>query len=84
MLLGSMLYWAEGSKEKEYFPGTGVVFGNSDVNMIKIYLKWLTECLLVTEDEIVFGIYVHESYKNRIKDLCRFWSEVIGFSVDFF
>ena len=31
-LMGVMLYWAEGHKEKEYRPGTGVQFTNSDPN----------------------------------------------------
>ena len=84
MLLGTMLYWAEGSKEKEYYPGIGVVFGNSDVKMIKLYLKWLKDCLMVSNDEITFGIYIHETYKDNLETLRSFWSKNTGFPINFF
>jgi hypothetical protein len=28
--MGTVLYWAEGTKEKDYRPGTGIEFTNSD------------------------------------------------------
>ena len=83
-LLGIMLYWAEGSKEKKYSPGTGVVFSNSDVRMINTYIKWLKNCLLISEDRLVFEIYVHETHKDNIENLRRFWSEQTGFPVIWF
>lgn len=38
-LIGIMLYWAEGSKEKDYRPGQGIIFSNSDPLMIKLFLN---------------------------------------------
>src|SRR3972149_11 len=45
MLIGTILYWAEGSKQKEHNPSKEVIFTNSDPKMIRIYLRWLKECL---------------------------------------
>lgn len=83
-LAGVMLYWAEGSKEKEYSPGTGIIFGNSDIYMVKLYLKWLKDCLLISEDRLVFEIYVHETHKDNIENVCHFWSENTGFPIALF
>ena len=83
-LTGIMLYWAEGSKEKEYSPGAGLIFGNSDVKMIRIYLKWLKKCLFVSEDEITFGIYIHENYADSTKKVREFWSKETGFPISSF
>jgi len=83
-LLGTMLYWAEGCKEKKYRPGIGTIFCNSDFLMIKLYLKWLKDCLLISEDCLVFEIYIHETYKDNIESLRCFWSEKTGFPVNYF
>ena len=84
LLLGTMLYWAEGCKEKEYNPGTGTIFCNSDFLMIKLYLKWLKDCLFISEDRLVFEIYIHETHKDNIENVRHFWSEKTGFPVALF
>lgn len=77
-LMGVMLYWAEGSKEKEYRPGLGVQFTNSDPYMLKLFLKWLLEICEVNKDDIDFEIYVHESSRNRLHDVIRYWSRMLN------
>lgn len=79
--MGTVLYWAEGSKQKEHSPSKGVVFSNSDPSIIKIFLKWLKECLKVSENQIVFEIYIHESYKRTIPELTLYWSSTTKFPV---
>lgn len=83
-LMGIMLYWAEGAKEKEYAPGQGVVFSNSDPMMIKIFLKWLKECLRVPEKRISLEIYIHETHKNKVIGTQEYWSSATGFSLSKF
>jgi hypothetical protein len=83
-LMGVMLYWAEGTKEKEYNIGQGVTFNNSDYKMIQLFLKWLKKCLKLSDDRIVFDIYIHENNKNRLDEVKSFWSKVTGFSIDKF
>jgi hypothetical protein len=38
MLVGAALYWAEGSKEKEYSPSAKFRFSNSDADMVRVYM----------------------------------------------
>ena len=75
-LIGIVLYWAEGSKEKEYHPGSGVKFMNSDPLMIKLFLKWLKEICHVDSQEITLEIYLHDNNKHRIPEVKRFWEDV--------
>jgi len=81
MLIGVSLHWAEGSKQKENDPSKEVVFSNSDPRMIKIYLKWLNECLGIHPGEIVFEIYIHETHKKSIAELASYWSKVTEFPI---
>ncbi len=83
-LLGIALYWAEGSKEKESRPGSGVIFTNSDVEMIVLFLKWLFEICCVSKDEIYCEIYLHDSYRGEILRFQRFWSERTGLPLSYF
>jgi hypothetical protein len=80
-LMGVMLYWAEGSKEKTYRPTTGVIFSNSDPLMCKLFLKWLKEIVGVKKERIEFEIYVHETAKDKIKQICGFWAVQTGFAM---
>lgn len=79
-LMGIMLYWAEGSKEKEGRPGSGVQFSNSDPRMIKFFLLWLKRILKIPDSDICFEIYIHENNLNRSKQVINFWINSAGFS----
>lgn len=84
MLIGATLYWAEGSKQKEHNPSKQVIFSNSDPKMIRLYLKWLDECLKISSNNIVFEIYIHETHKKTIQELSTYWSKATGFPVSKF
>jgi hypothetical protein len=73
LLVGSALYWAEGSKAKPHNISQGLDFGNSDLRMILTYLTWLRLCLGVSDDRISLSIYIHESARSRIEDVKRYW-----------
>ena len=45
LLVGACLYWAEGSKEKSYQPGSPLKFSNSDWRMVKIFQEFLRRIL---------------------------------------
>jgi hypothetical protein len=83
-LIGTALYWAEGSKEKEYSPGEGVKFSNSDAKMIRLFLKWLTDICKIPKNQIGFEIYVHNNYKSELGRFKEFWSKETGFPIDLF
>jgi hypothetical protein len=79
-LIGIALYWGEGAKEKEYRPGSGIKFSNSDPYMIRVFLRWLLEIVRVPEEKIYFDIYIHENYKDKINQVINYWSNNTGFS----
>ena len=64
-LMGIMLYWAEGSKEKEDCRTSAVKFSNSDPFMHNIFAKWLIKVCKVHENHIIYELYIHDSHKNR-------------------
>ncbi|HZQ29973.1 MAG TPA: hypothetical protein VFA93_02765 [Patescibacteria group bacterium] len=80
-LIGIMLYWAEGAKDKEYSPGQSVIFSNSDPLMIKVFLKWIDICLQIPVEDMQFSIYIHENHKHNIEKVKKFWSDATGFSI---
>ncbi len=78
-LIGIALYWAEGHKQKDYRPSTRVMFNNSDIFMLKLYIKWLEQCLKIPKSDICFEIYIHETYEKTKESLIEYWSNVTGF-----
>lgn len=78
-LMGIMLYWAEGSKQKEHSPSVGVEFANSDYRMIQLYLRWLINILKVPKSDITFRVYIHKNSKVKMKDVLKFWVKKTGF-----
>lgn len=73
-LIGAVLYWAEGTKEKEYRPGARVEFSNSDPSMLRVFKTWLIESAKLTEADIRYEIYLHETSKGRLQEIKRYWS----------
>ncbi len=78
-LIGTALYWAEGSKEKSHKSGTGLIFNNSDPAMIKLYIRWLREICLISYDHIHLSLYIHETKSRQIESIKRFWLTYINF-----
>lgn len=83
-LMGIMLYWAEGSKQKSYNPSVMVQFANSDAYMIKLFLKWLLEICQIKKHNIKFEIYVHYNKKSQIRHIVDYWSQIVGFPKAYF
>lgn len=83
-LAGVLLYWAEGSKEKEYQPGSRVEFTNSDPLMLKLFLKWLSEICNIPMSDVRFEIYIHENSQNRLGVVAQYWSKRLGVPRNFF
>lgn len=82
-LIGVALYWAEGSKQYEHSPSTGVVFNNSDSRMIRFFLRWLKQ-MKVPQIAIGFELYVHETRKPDVPAFRRWWAKELGISVSRF
>ncbi|MDO8603841.1 MAG: hypothetical protein Q7K40_00280 [bacterium] len=74
-LVGTVLYWAEGTKEKEDAPGSGIQFTNSDPKMLITFLSWLRDSCSIEDGRIHFQIYLHETSDGRIKEVVEYWSK---------
>lgn len=74
-LIGAVLYWAEGTKEKETAPGSGIQFTNSDPRMLKIFLLWLRSVCMIDEEKIHFQVYLHETNNSRVGKVVEYWSK---------
>lgn len=76
-IAGIALYWGEGAKERRH--GALARLDNSDPELIKLYLKWLLDVCGVAKKEIYFRISLHESAKDRLGEVKKYWLEVTGF-----
>lgn len=75
LLVGATLYWAEGSKDKEYARRERLVFINSDVRVIRTYLAWL-DAMDIDPDRRSFRLSIHES--ADVPAATEFWGDAIG------
>ncbi len=75
-LCGVMLYWAEGSKEKDITKNSVVKFSNSDPKMIRLFLKWLEEIAQVKHTDIVYELYIHET--AGVGNALSYWAKTIS------
>ncbi len=63
-----MLYWAEGNKHKN-----SLTFTNSDVNMIKLFIKFLKEHFKLSDDRFKISINCYLTNGINEKDIEYFW-----------
>ncbi|MFH1854951.1 MAG: hypothetical protein ABH810_00865, partial [bacterium] len=77
-LMGIMLYWAEGAKEKQNSRAAGVEFGNSDSRMVFLYIKWLVDICKVPRNQIKYDLYVHEAQRENVAEIKRYWIRVLS------
>ena len=75
--IAAALYWAEGSKQHEHSPSTGIMFGNSDARMIKIFLLWLAHAD-VSMLQVHFELYIHETRKSETSDFKHWWTQELN------
>ncbi|MBI4079038.1 MAG: hypothetical protein HY429_01950 [Candidatus Levybacteria bacterium] len=74
-IAGIALYWAEGFKNKhEHRLG----FCNSDPKMIKFYIWWLEKILAVNKNDIIARLTLNISYKKKVREMEKYWSELTG------
>ena len=83
-LMGVIMYWAEGAKEKEHHPGSQLQFSNMDSKMIQIFLIWLFRVCKIHKNMIVFNIFLHQTHKAKVEEVRQFWSKITGFPIESF
>ncbi|MFG3120003.1 hypothetical protein ACGF4C_37295 [Streptomyces sp. NPDC048197] len=77
-LIGVGLYWSEGSKSKPYQRRERVIFVNSDPDMIRVYMAWLT-LLGVEREHLRFSLMIHES--ADVVGAEQYWADLVGIDV---
>jgi hypothetical protein len=80
-LIGVVLYWAEGGKDKPYDRRELLKFSNSDPDVVRTYMAWL-DLLGVEPDRFRFRVQIHESADPEAA--VRYWSDVVGASPERF
>lgn len=74
-LIGIALYWAEGFKHKDE---SSLGLATMDVNMAKIYIRWLKECLNVEKVELSFRVTANIHYSEKISEMEEYWAHKLG------
>ena len=82
-LIGIILYWAEGSKQKDWNVSQSLQFTNSDPLMIKLYISWLKDSLMIEKENIIASLAIHENNKKRLVKVVEFWEKLTGISTLF-
>ncbi|MFZ2200015.1 MAG: hypothetical protein WAV40_04460 [Microgenomates group bacterium] len=72
-LLGLAIYWSEGSKNDGR-----VLLTNSDPHMIRLYVRWLTECFGIMSSQITCRVTINESHCDRREEIEQYWSHIVG------
>lgn len=67
-MTGCMLYWAEGSKARNT-----VTFANSEVPMVKLFLRFLRECFATPNERITLRLNVYTGNGLRVRDIEEHW-----------
>ncbi len=65
---GCMLYWAEGSKSKN-----SLCFVNSDIQMIKFFLKFLKESFNLSNEDITISVNCYTNNGLSKNEIESFW-----------
>lgn len=74
-LIGSVLYWAEGSKQRASTVSNSVTFNNSDPAMVRFFKDWLIKIVGVGLHRLKFELYIHESQEHRLMEIQRYWAK---------
>lgn len=72
-MIGSLLYWAEGSK-KDFS------FSNTDPRMIRVFIYVLKKSFKVNVDDLKVSLRIYEDLDK--KACLSYWSEVTGVELD--
>jgi len=72
-LAGCMLFWAEGSRNRNT-----VRFTNSDPEMVRLFVKFLKTCFGIPGEEIRITCNLFADHRERQWEIEQYWLEVTG------
>lgn len=79
MMLGIGLFMGEGSKT-----GSSVRFLNSNVDIIKIFIRWTIEVLGVPRSNVICRVMINEMHRHRDAEIRSRWSSSLEIPVSQF
>lgn len=74
-LMGCMLYWGEGAKERNQ-----IRFTNTDPNMIILFMRFLREEMGVSNDLISLRIMLHSEDEKEQQRIRKYWLNLLELS----
>lgn len=75
LLMGALVYWCEGAKDKSYRRSEKVSFINSDPALITFFLRFL-RVAGIPEAHLRFRLHIHET--ADLADATRYWADLAG------
>jgi hypothetical protein len=75
-LIGTVLYWAEGTKVKEWTSHGRVTFTNMDPEMIRLVCAWLLQYCSVGSESLDYALYIHPD--ANIAEAQLYWLRHLG------
>lgn len=76
---GCMLYWAEGWKSNNR---NTIKFSNSDIYMLKLFIKFLNVCFDIPTDSIKWKINCYTNNGFNVDEIKSYWINELGLSED--
>ncbi|QIQ04444.1 hypothetical protein [Streptomyces liangshanensis] len=80
-MTGVALYWAEGTKDKPYDRRETVIFVNSDLGVIRVFLSWLN-LVGVAPEHLSYRVMIHESADVTAAE--QYWADQLDVDVKTF
>ena len=71
--LGLGIYWGEGVKSRT---GQATVV-NSNPQILKVMMRWFTECLSVSQSEFRPYVYISTEHINREEIIMKYWTKIL-------
>ena len=78
-MIGCMLYWAEGGKQKN-----SIHFVNSDPNMMILFMRFLREELQIPIELISLQLHCHTHKPDEHERMKVYWSDLLNLPIDCF
>ena len=69
-LAGCMLFWSEGSKNRN-----SVIFTNADAGMMRFFLRFLRECFDVPDEDVRLSINCFLGNGKTLEEIQTWWLE---------
>ncbi|MEK9135282.1 MAG: hypothetical protein AAB451_03225 [Patescibacteria group bacterium] len=82
LLVGAALYWAEGYNRQDKFPSPFISFGNSNPDMVVLFINFLIEIMKIPEEKLRPIVQVHHNIEP--KSAIDFWAKTCNISKERF